>query len=62
MTDWYNDPPDHPEPPEWYALIREAMEAGPSPAILEALRKMLDDWAEEQNAQPIRAGVDSETN
>ena len=49
MTDWYNDPPDHPEPPEWYALIQEAMEAGPSPAILEALRKMLDDWDEEQN-------------
>ena len=68
MTDWYNDPPDHPEPPEWYALIQEAMEAGPSPAILEALRKMLDDWDEEQNrmhaepdpSDPIATGVEAQ--
>ena len=62
MSDWYNDPPDHPEPPEWYALIQEAMEAGPSPAILKALRKMLDDWDEEQNAKSAATGSERNRN
>jgi hypothetical protein len=49
MNDWYNDPPDHPEPPEWYALIEDAIGNDPPPAISTAIRKLIDDWTEEQN-------------
>ena len=49
MTDWYNDPPEHPEPPEWYALIEEAIAFDPPPAISTAIRKLIGDWTEEQN-------------
>jgi hypothetical protein len=49
MNDWYNDPPEHPEPPEWYALIEEAIGNDPPPAISTAIRKLIDDWTEEQN-------------
>ena len=49
MNDWHNDPPEHPEPPEWYALIEEAIGNDPPPAISTAIRKLIDDWTEEQN-------------
>jgi hypothetical protein len=65
MNDWYNDPPDHPEPPEWYALIEEAIGNDPPPAISTAIRKLIDDWNEEQNRMqgepdpPAATGVEA---
>jgi hypothetical protein len=44
-SDWYNDPPESPEPPDWYAMIEEALEESNIPeSVAEAIRKILDDW------------------
>jgi hypothetical protein len=46
-----DDPPDEPDPPEWYANLEDAIEDEDMPeAIAKIIRKAIDDWADEYNA------------
>lgn len=41
----YPDPPDDMDPPDWYAMIEEALEDPDIPdPVAVAIRKILDDW------------------
>ena len=43
----YLDPPDDLEPPDWYAMIEEALEDPHIPeGVSTAIRKTLDDWCQ----------------
>jgi hypothetical protein len=72
MNDWYNDPPEQPEPPEWYLLIEAAMEERDLPdwlrphlkqAIEDANKVEAERWdvgAEIFNDQPTVYGFTKE--
>jgi len=50
MNDYYNDPPDHPEPPEWYSTLEDILnDMDPPETVAKAIRKAMDDWVEEHN-------------
>jgi hypothetical protein len=50
--DFYLDPPDHPEPPDWYTALEDVLEVmSPPESVAEAIRKALDAWNQEQAAQ-----------
>ena len=50
MNDWYNDPPDYDEPPEWYMTLEEALEMEPPKEVADAIRAAIDAWNAEQAA------------
>ena len=52
MNDWYNDPPDHPEPPEWYATLEDILnDMDPPPSVAKAIRTAMDDWVDDHNRE-----------
>lgn len=45
MNDRHLDPPETPEPPDWYCQIEEALEDPHIPeSVATAIRKILEDW------------------
>jgi hypothetical protein len=53
MNDWYNDPPDDQEPPEWYMALDDVLDSqrGDMPEEVEAaVRAAMHKWEEEYNA------------
>lgn len=52
MNDWYNDPPDYPEPPDWYMTLEEALGMDPPQAVADAVRAAIAAWNELQNQYP----------
>lgn len=52
MNDWYNDPPDYDEAPDWYISLEDVLECmSPPQEIADAIAKLLKDWSEAQNQQ-----------
>jgi hypothetical protein len=51
MNDWYNDPPDYPELPDWYMTLEDALTMDPPQAVADAVRAAIDAWNESQNLQ-----------
>jgi hypothetical protein len=52
MNDYYNDPPDHPEPPEWYSTLEDILnDMDPPPSVAKAIRMAMDDWVDDHNRQ-----------
>jgi len=49
MNDYYNDPPDEPEPPEWYMTLEDVLEMDPPESVAIVIRKCIEDWTEEYN-------------
>lgn len=50
MNDSHLDPPDHPEPPEWYMTLEDALEDEHMPKTVKtAVQKVMEDWCNEQN-------------
>jgi hypothetical protein len=60
MNDYYNDPPECPDPPEWYCLLEIALEDAPE-SIATAIRSILDKWTDEYNAARDYEEYPSET-
>lgn len=57
MKDYWNDPPDHPEPPEWFMELEAAIEHPNCPAnIATAVRCQLDDWCAASNGSDFDPG------
>ena len=51
MNDHHLDPPDYPEPPEWYMEIEElALDVRVPESVSQALHKALEAWCDEHNA------------
>ena len=52
MNDHHLDPPDTPEPPEWYCMIESALDESDCPEdICVSVRKILDDWCQSYNEE-----------
>jgi hypothetical protein len=52
MQDYWNDPPDEQEPPEWYMTLEDVLEQqNPPQTVADAIRKALEEWVQEYNAQ-----------
>jgi len=52
MNDHHLDPPDYPEPPEWYCLIEQILDEHAIPTCASvAVRKALEEWAESHNQE-----------
>ena len=52
MNDHHLDPPDYPEPPEWYCILEMYLEDETPPKIVEdAIRKAMDEWTQSHNEQ-----------
>jgi hypothetical protein len=50
--DSYLDPPDHPEPPDWYVMLETLIDQeDPPKSVADAIRKAIDAWNQEQSAQ-----------
>jgi len=50
MKDSHLDPPDYPEPPEWYSSLELALEDEDMPeTVIAAIRKALAEWVEKYN-------------
>ena len=50
MNDYWNNPPDHPEPPEWYMTLEDILnEMNPPQSVAQLIRKAIDDWVDEHN-------------
>lgn len=50
MNDYWNNPPDHPEPPEWYSKLEDILnEMNPPQSVARLIRKAMDDWIDEHN-------------
>ena len=50
MSDWYLEPPDEPEHPEWYCCLEQLLEEEEVPADVKTkIKKVLSDWVEETN-------------
>jgi len=50
MQDYWNDPPDDQEPPEWYMTLEDVLEQqDPPESVATTIRKAMDDWVEEYN-------------
>lgn len=48
MQDYWNDPPDEPEPPEWYMMLDDVLHNTDLPqGIAEAIKKAMNDWEDE---------------
>jgi hypothetical protein len=60
MNDYWNNPPDEPEPPNWYQELELAMEDETMPqTVKDGIWKLLDDWTQEWNkAQDIEPFYD----
>lgn len=49
MNDWYNDPPDSPEPPYWWAMLEEALSDKDMPQeVKHAVTNAMEKWHNEQ--------------
>ena len=58
MNDSHLDPPDYPEPPEWYLAIEDAALDQEVPQDLgTAILKLLEDWYDSQISLPPMGGV-----
>jgi hypothetical protein len=52
MNDYWNNPPDDQEPPEWYMTLEDILEQQEPPELVAtAIRKAMDDWAQDYNDQ-----------
>jgi len=52
MQDYWNDPPDDQEPPEWYMTLEDVLEQmEPPESVAEAIRAAMEKWVEEYNTQ-----------
>lgn len=51
MNDWYNDPPDYPEPPDWYMTLEDALGMDPPQAVADAVRAAIDAWNKAQELE-----------
>ena len=52
MQDYWNNPPESPEPPEWLEMLDDMLSSIPMPdSIAEAMRKAMDDWIDECNKE-----------
>lgn len=52
MQDYWNDPPEYDELPDWFAMLEEACEEPSMPeAVEKAVRDALDKWCAEENAR-----------
>lgn len=52
MNDHHLDPPEYPEPPEWYSSIDAILdEENPPEQVATSIRKTLDDWAQSCNEE-----------
>ena len=52
MNDYYNDPPDEPEPPEWYSTLEDILnDMDPPETVAKAIRMAMDDWVDDHNRQ-----------
>jgi hypothetical protein len=52
MNDYWNNPPDEPEPPEWYMTLEDVLDGmEPPEAVATAIRKAMEDWIDEINKQ-----------
>jgi hypothetical protein len=52
MQDYWNDPPDDQEPPEWYMTLEDVLEQmEPPESVAEVIRTAMEKWVEEYNAQ-----------
>ena len=61
MNDYYNDPPDHPEPPEWYSTLEDILnDMDPPPSVANAIRKAMDDWVDDPNRQQYFESIDDD--
>lgn len=49
MQDYWNDPPDYPEPPDWYMTLEDALQMGPPEKVAAAVTKALEDWNREES-------------
>lgn len=50
MNDYWNNPPDHQEPPEWYYELESILnEMNPPQSVAQSIRKAMDDWVDEHN-------------
>jgi hypothetical protein len=46
MNDYWNDPHDYPEPPEWWMNLDDAMEDETMPeSVKKAIKEAMDEWA-----------------
>ncbi len=60
MVSRNDDPPDEPEPPEWYMMIEEGLDQPDIPdPVAVAIRKVLDDWCKPED-YPDYSGPDEE--
>jgi len=51
MNDSHLDPPDYPEPPEWYSSLELLLEGEDMPeSVAKSIRKALAEWVDEYNA------------
>jgi hypothetical protein len=52
MNDWYNDPPDEPEAPDWYMTLEDILnDMDPPQSVARLIRKAMDDWVDEHNRE-----------
>ena len=52
MQDYWNDPPDDQEPPEWYMTLEDVLEGMEPPTfVADAIRNAMEKWVEEYNRQ-----------
>lgn len=52
MNDHHLDPPDYPEPPEWYMTLEDILlQMDPPETVANALRKAMEDWEQEYNKE-----------
>jgi len=50
MNDYWNDPPDEPEPPDWYQELELAMEDETMPqTVKDGIQKLLNEWVQAYN-------------
>lgn len=50
MNDYWNNPPDELEPPDWYQELELTMEDESMPqSVKDGIKKLLDDWVNEFN-------------
>lgn len=50
MQDYWNDPPDYDEAPEWFMTLEDIIEQmDPPQAVADAIRKVMNDFLEEEN-------------
>ena len=50
MNDYWNDPPDDQEPPEWCMSLEDILDQqDPPESVAIAIRKAIEDWVEEYN-------------